>query len=597
MFCRPPTNSGGVEGEIPLIAVLRDTLGDANPNNDRLTYVWLLTYAPPNLEQRFLSAIPFFYWRVGDGPDVTRPRDTKPLLNLAAPEHPVFSDGMRDLLQWTLLDPSTTPIRATSRAYRTNDIDHERLHLEEAVSYLRLAPVSDDAAGLTRTQIYTVIARLELRKKMLGGFVNEHQAARLGEEADYQQERVRARNWELLRQCAEKTGLVFEPLSVGGTDGQYAMLWFPVKEASEPLGTSLGPVWKLLNISDPWRDGRLEDWRGPVFHRKMDDNGTLLPAGAPGGERVDLLPLGVYSLNYPKLPLLLVDFRDKLHVRWHEMTQRSINEITAGVIGLSHFTNWYYYVGADLYNFVVARHGTAVEQSARLDCYSQFRVQLALDHQLDPVLRKEMRERIKVLEINPLEANPALELQAAHARYEQLEKDARPDGVLVLRLDKDRREELASFGETKKQLARDGALHMVTLGAYTHRTPREGEELAMLDSYRRAQYQLNFLDSLVNAATEPEVSYESARIESSVAELAGLMPYVNSPAMRVHAGATLQKLEGLSHDTTLRAGCVEALNSIQRNSAPAQPGAAPGVSAGAAGAGVAFHISGADGPK
>src|SRR5438045_2677007 len=31
--------------EIPLISVLRDTLGDANPENDRLRYVWMLSYA------------------------------------------------------------------------------------------------------------------------------------------------------------------------------------------------------------------------------------------------------------------------------------------------------------------------------------------------------------------------------------------------------------------------------------------------------------------------------------------------------------------------------------------------------------------------
>ena len=41
--------------DVPLVAVLRDSLGDDDSKNDRLRYVWLLTYARPNLGQRFLG--------------------------------------------------------------------------------------------------------------------------------------------------------------------------------------------------------------------------------------------------------------------------------------------------------------------------------------------------------------------------------------------------------------------------------------------------------------------------------------------------------------------------------------------------------------
>ncbi len=30
--------------EVPLISIVRDTLGDSDPENDRLRYVWMLTY-------------------------------------------------------------------------------------------------------------------------------------------------------------------------------------------------------------------------------------------------------------------------------------------------------------------------------------------------------------------------------------------------------------------------------------------------------------------------------------------------------------------------------------------------------------------------
>jgi hypothetical protein len=48
-----------------------------------------------------------------------------------------------------------------------------------------------------------------------------------------------------------------------------------------------------------------------------------------------------------KLPLVLVDFRGELKERRREVTQRSVSELTSGVLGFSHFTNWYFYVASD----------------------------------------------------------------------------------------------------------------------------------------------------------------------------------------------------------------------------------------------------------
>src|SRR5512140_1811288 len=38
-------------GDIPLVSVLRDTLGDNDPDNDRLRYIWVLTSARPTVLQ------------------------------------------------------------------------------------------------------------------------------------------------------------------------------------------------------------------------------------------------------------------------------------------------------------------------------------------------------------------------------------------------------------------------------------------------------------------------------------------------------------------------------------------------------------------
>ncbi|MBV9404460.1 MAG: hypothetical protein JO211_03880 [Acidobacteriaceae bacterium] len=569
----------GLAGDVPLVAVLRDTLGDANPENDRVVYVWLLTYSHLNIGQRILSAVPFFYWRVGKGSETASARDTHPFFDMTAPQHPVLTEAGRDLLQWTTLDPMTMPVRASSRAYRTNQLDYERLHLGEAISYLREAPFGDGESALTRTQLDSVIARLELRKRLLGGLVEESRVARVGEEAGFEQERIRSRNWELLRQCAERSGLLFEPIDLGGTTGEYAILWYPLHGSAAPAGTSLGPVWKLLNIHDPWSDDRLKKWKGPVYRRDLDENGAFLHEGMTSATQIELVPLGVYSLNYPRLPLLLIDFRDRLHVRRHEMTQRSINEITAGLIGVSHFTNWYYYIGADMYDFVVARHGAAMNQAARLDSYSEFRSALALDQQLDPKLREQIQSHVTSLDVNPMEASPAHELEAARARDALLETKA-ADGTLMARLDKQRRAELAYLAESKTARVASGILHGATFGVYTHRAKADDENIVRLDAYRRLDYQLQLLESLVAAGTQPEIAYDSSRIRASVSEVRTLMPSVKSPEMHARATNALERLRTLSRDENVQEDCSTALIALERSpSTMRNPAASAGVAA------------------
>jgi hypothetical protein len=574
LFCQQ-CEKGAIhpDNDIPLVAVLRDTLGDADPENDRLTSVWLLTYSRPNITQRLLSAIPFFYWRVGSGSHPSGAKGTAPLLDLTSLQHPMIKTIERDVLQWAMLDPSTTPIRATSRAYRTNETDHERLHLTEAISYLRESPSEDGAAALTTKQVNILIARLELRKALLGGFVSERAAARVGEEEKIKYERTRSRNWELLREYADKTGLYFEPLNLAGTSGEYAMLWFPLDERAEPEGTQLGSVWKLLNIRNPWKDPRLTSPSLTAYTRELDENGGLLPVGKNGVTQLKLAPLSVYSLNYPKMPLLLVDFRNTMHVKWHEMTQRSINEVTAGIIGISHFTNWYYYVAADLYDFIESRHGSGMNLASRLDCYSQFRVKLQLDDQLDARLRHEMEERVNSLAVNPLEAAPQSETVAAVRRFGLLEEEAAM-GRLAERVERSRRAELALDAETKKGVLRDYLLHVATLGTYTHLAKPNATNLALIDNYRRAQYALAWLDQISYDGTPPEVAYDAPKIQRAIQKLQEAITEIPSQDLRAQATATLARVKKLSHNIALQSDCSTTIASLEENQMPRANGAA-----------------------
>src|SRR5579864_2615633 len=91
LFCRACTIVEGIEQDVPAIAALRDTLGDRTTENDRVTYVWLLTYTRPRVRQRILSAIPFFYWCLGNGSGSVSAHNIPPFMDLSAPENPMMA--------------------------------------------------------------------------------------------------------------------------------------------------------------------------------------------------------------------------------------------------------------------------------------------------------------------------------------------------------------------------------------------------------------------------------------------------------------------------------------------------------------------------
>jgi hypothetical protein len=284
--------------------------------------------------------------------------------------------------------------------------------------------------------------------------------------------------------------------------------------------------------------------------------------GVTGAHSLTLVPLGVYSLNYPKMPLLLVDFRHRHHLRWHAVTQRAINEITAGVIGISHFTNWYYYVAADLYDFLASRRGAAMDQAKRLDCYSQFRVQLALDRQLDERLRLAMQDGVRSLAVNPLETAPQQEMNAAAQHAERLRQDAE-NGELAKFLDKHRRAELAASDAGGRQMLVDAFLHVVSFGRYTHRDESApSETLAQVDRLRRAQYQLDFLSGLADQSSPPEILVDAGRIRQAIGELQDLMPQLRKRRICDQAVEVIEQLRMNSQDVELQADCSRVVASL-----------------------------------
>ena len=354
------------------------------------------------------------------------------------------------------------------------------------------------------------------------------------------------------------------------------MLWLPQGLARKPTGASVKPIWKLLNIKDPWSDGRLGrsaslDWRPTA-----KANGSSLNGAEPESTNT-YVPLALYSLNYPNFPLLLVNFRDELQVKRREVTQRTINEVTAGVIGISHFANWYYYAGSMLYNLLWSRHGIAVDQAARLDCYSQFRAQLSSDKSLDPQLRAELLKQADRLLVNPLEIPLESKAELAGLHLAEIKSASPEDGVLVKRLNDERRAELASFGQGRAARLSQSALHTATFGRYTQRVAPDQLALSNLDRERRLLYHLNFIESLVEEGTQPEVAYKAGQIQESVAELNTLVTQLTSSRIRERTAVALDRLKSLSGDAGVQTQCAVALIALHETPGAVRAESAPDI--------------------
>ncbi len=553
---------------VPLLSVLRDTLGDNDPKNDRLLTIWLFTDPRPSNGRRILSAVPFYYRRDDDANAPAKARLTK-LSDLTQPESNVTSSVGHNLVQWFVLDGISTPVRTVSRSYRTNEVAERRLYLEEGITFLRRARDSGAASPLSAAEMDSMLGRLELSKQALGGLTGDRRLAEVVEREELARKIAEGQNWEILRQAAEKTGLIFEPIQVAGVSGEFALLWITAdvpgsahKPAAESPATA--SIFKLLSISNPAEDGALKHWNGYEESRSFTADGALLPLGEVGPSEHRLIPLALYSLDYNRVPLLLIDFQDPTRAKRREISQRAWNDVVHGVLGLTLTANWYYFAGNALLEFIESRHGKALDQGSRLDCYARFRAELMLDHDVDADFRSFMRERLSRMATNPLEVAPDWELEVASLNYKQLEANlAKPSFGNAL--DDQRRAEMAEDTETGGQHVTATIEHAVTLGGYTKRVPKNQFNLIELGHERRIRADLAILETATRNPTDPEVAYDHTTIENALVELTDLMDAKTPQADQQRAKVVIAKLKASSKNGTLLAQSAhleEALVSI-----------------------------------
>ena len=524
---------------VPLLSVLRDTLGDDNPQNNRLRYVWVLTSARPSLLQRAAGSLPFFYWR----PDTVRRADHTPVpvLDLGATSHVVWRNLAGQVTQVLALDPNGAIVRSSTRSYRNNLADHRRVHLLEGLAVLtELEDEPDVTTWLHEPELLEMETRLALAGQTLGGLVTADKLPTAYVKQRTRTEEMRGHNWELLRQRAEANGLYFQPFGDPGSS-THALLWI----ATEDLDSDRAFDGQFLGIADPFHDPRLRRWTG---YREVR-----------GGK--EMIPLAMYGLEYPKVPLLLVDFRDSHAPKRREMIRHAATDTISGVLGITKFGNWPFLAGSYAFNFVRVRHGAANDRSARLKTYAQARAWLALDGSISGGLRSELQKRLDMLGVNPMGESVANEMKIARRQYAALIKYAQDPQGLPARLENDRQAELTAYNHGIGARAGFRVARVMTLGIYSHREKQEETIQASLDIDRRKARQTRFLETVAKSGPQAEIVWNMDQVRQAIDDIAaGPLP--------ARSAQLVQRIMDQTQDEETRAVCQRALLSLDASVGP-----------------------------
>jgi hypothetical protein len=274
-----------------------------------------------------------------------------------------------------------------------------------------------------------------------------------------------------------------------------------------------------------------------------------------------MIPLAFYSLDHPKVPLLLVDFRNQLKPKNREMVRHGATVLTTGVLGITGFGNWPFFVAESAWTFVRGRHGAAVNRSARLRAYSEARAFLAVDTELDPQLKADLLARLDHLALNPLESGAATEAKLAREQYNALVLYAQSPNGLAAKLERDRRKELAMYRQSR------GRRTLSALGHLFNRGPRIEPEmpdpvlLAQLDEHRRELYYRRFLEQLLESSPRPEVVGNIDEIRRSIEALS------QQPETSLRSAPLIARVFERSRDSELRLDCLRALQHLNMEQA------------------------------
>ena len=512
---RPP-EPGAAGQEIPLVSVLRDTLGSSDPGSVRLRYVWVLTSTKPALLQRAASALSFVWFRTGGKQHADQV--PAPVLDLASPARSVWSNLAGDSLQALQLDGRGAPIRSSTRSYRGNFNDYRQLQVFRALGALdALQREPDNQTAFAPAELHNVYSRLSLSSRTFGGLVREQSLPKFYDQETSRREEIRGHNWELLRQRAEGNGLYFEPLALDGQTPTEALLWIARDDLN---ASSIHPFDRqFLGIANPWTDQRILHWTGYGEVRYFDAANRPVPAGTPEARAVELIPLALYSLDYPRVPLLLVDFRSSLTAKKRELVQHGASAVLTGFLGITSFGNWSFLAANSAWTFVRGRHGAPTVRSERLRSYSEAREFLAEDATLAPELKTELLHRLDHLALDPLENGLYTEARVAREQFAALLQYADSPNGLQARLERGRQRELETYTRRLPVRLALSAGRLLGIGLPNNSESARAARHSALQARREAAAHVRYLEQALASSPRPDVTGDSSQIRRAIAAL------------------------------------------------------------------------------
>jgi hypothetical protein len=513
-FTENPESAENTDAEVPLISVLRDTLGSSDAGVHQLRYVWLHTAASPALKQRFAAATPFVYSRFGNT-GTSKVQPPSPAMDISAPDDRLWRRVWELALKGALFDPRVSLLESAVRTYGGN----RSLYLQAQFSRASTAIDMDDDSNLPvlsdveRRQLQQGFAR---RSKGLAPLLNDAQLERFYQKEMVEMRQACARNWELLRQRAESEGLYFEPLLLPDGTATHALLWVARADVEGKRQAAFND--RFLSIKKPWGDKALLNWKGATEVRYYDAENRRLLSAEGAAREVEFIPLALYGLDHPKIPVLLIDFRDPLNAKGRELSRQVIIEAGRVATG-SNFVNLAIKMGRLAAGAATQRMGVDLFQPSRLLSYSQLKMVLSANPGVGSDMRAEIGRRVEHVAMNPLENDMTTEVKLARSQYEALVEYSRRSDGLRADLDRDRRAELTTtaHGAGSKFMFRLGGI--VTFGLYRHREKGMPEMDSVLEAQRRNIKQLRFLEDVAKSGPYIDVRWDQKKVRNALSDV------------------------------------------------------------------------------
>jgi len=557
-FTEHPDADDPDEGEVPVISILRDTLGSSDPDVHRLRYVWIHTYAAPGLKQRVAAATPFVYSRIGNA-GTSRIGAPSPVMDLSVEEDRLWKSIWSMVLRGAVLDPKVYLIESAIQTYNYNRSLYLQMQLERAATAIDMDDAFSELAVLSDSERRQLQQRFAERNSSLAPLLNNSQLERFYMKRMIAMREECARNWELLRQRAESEGFYFEPLLLPDGTATHALLWVARKDLNEQREKAFDG--RFLSIGKPWGDKALLNWNGPTETWYFDSENRRVFDGVTAVREEEMIPLALYGLDHPKIPVLLIDFRKPLNAKARELSHVAFEKIGNRVVTGSPFANLVLRFGRTAVRVATRRMGMDLFQPSRGESYSQLKMVLSANAGISSEMRLEIGRRVESVSMNPLENNLPTEVVLARGQYQALLAYAYSSDGLVVDLDRDRRAELTTSAHNNfsKFLFRAGGV--ATFGLFRHREQERPDSNSVLEAQRRNANQTEFLHDVVKSGPYIDVHWNIEKVQQALRDVS------ESDSLSQYALAdTAYRIFGQSSDDEVRQACLETLHQVNTTS-------------------------------